>query len=209
MRTRACAAAAVSICLLAGAAWGCEGKTVIFEDDFRDDLGGWDPAPVMKIDNGSMILRLPHNRGAQAELNVAFLAPADMDLCADVVFPTEAPEAGPVAGLVFWATDYSNLYVAQVTMKGWAALFMRNDGKWWKLWDQEVAHIRQGPGASNRLRVRAKGSVVSVYVNGQKVRDSRAQPPTVQARFGAYVERERLVDGHAFLFRNFKVTQTD
>ncbi len=38
------AAVAVAILIVAGSAWrasACEGKEIVFEDDFKDDAGGW------------------------------------------------------------------------------------------------------------------------------------------------------------------------
>jgi len=203
---RVCSAAIVTLCLLAGAAWGCEGTTLIFEDDFQDDLGGWDKEPAMKIEHGAMVLRPPGDRVSLSELNTAFLA-TDVDACTEVVLPTEPPDSGLAAGIVFWAVDYGNYYLAVVTVNGRAALYRRSNQKWFKVWEEEPSQVRSGLGASNLLRVVAKGNRVSVYVNGAKVKDTRVQVPPGETRFGTYVERNKAVEGHAFSFRNFKVTK--
>lgn len=208
MRSRVCAAAAVTICLLANAAWGCEGKTVIFEDDFQDDLGGWPgDSTSMKFDKGTMVLQPPVNFKTTMRLNAAFTA-TDLDLCAEAVFPTENPEAGPSIGVLFWGIDYANLYLAHLSLKGTAGLTRRFNQKWATIWEQDVPKAKQGPGASNIIRVVAKGNLVSVYINGEKVRDTRAQPPG-EARFGTYAERNTAVEGQNFMFKKFKVTKPD
>lgn len=180
MRSRVCAAAAVTICLLANAAWGCEGKTVIFEDDFQDDLGGWPgDSTSMKFDKGTMVLQPPVNFKTTMRLNAAFTA-----------------------------TDLANLYLAHLSLKGTAGLTRRFNQKWATIWEQDVPKAKQGPGASNIIRVVAKGNLVSVYINGEKVRDTRAQPPG-EARFGTYAERNTAVEGQNFMFKKFKVTKPD
>ena len=208
MRYRVCSAAVLMATLMIGAAWGCEGKTLIFEDKFQDDLGGWDKEPAMKIEDGSMVLRPTGSNGSLSELNTAFLA-TDVDVCAEVVLPREFPETGPTAGLLFWAVDYSNMYLSVVSLKGQAFLYRRSNQKWFKIWDQEAPRAKQGPGASNLLRVVAKGNLVTVFVNGEKVREVRVQAPSGETRFGTYVERDKPVEGQTFAFKNFKVTRPE
>lgn len=202
------AAVGVFSLLAANAAIACQGKTVIFEDKFEDDSGGWDPDKVVTFENSAMNIRVGKDSIQAPELNNAFTL-RDADICVEAVFPTTATDNNPKVGIEFWAPDYANAYLFQVGYDGTAAIYRLVNNKWAAIHSQEMNGVKKTPGASNLLRVTLKGNVVSMYVNGVKYRDQRAQAPTTDTRFGVRVERSKVGDEQMFMFKNFKVTSVD
>src|SRR6202022_2741527 len=95
---------------VANVAIACQGKTVIFEDKFNDDSGGWELDKLISFENSAMNARLPAD-------NVAFPV-RDADICVEVVNPTATADDDPSSGIVFWAQDYSNYYLFLVRARG-------------------------------------------------------------------------------------------
>jgi hypothetical protein len=191
---------------LPGAAMACQGSTVVIEDQFADDSGGWDPSDAVTFAEGMTI-----DIGAEytnfKELNVAF-AVGDADICADIAFPTGASN-NPAGGLMFWSIDYSNFYLLQVSQAGSASLWRLKDGKWGKLYSADVAGIKKEPGAVNSLRVTLKGNTITAYVNGEKFRTQKAQAPKGDSQFGVYVQVDQAAAdaaGRTFTVKSYKVT---
>jgi hypothetical protein len=69
--------------------------------------------------------------------------------------------------------------------------------------------LKKNPGDSNLLRVTLKGNLVSMYVNGTKLKDIRAQAPTTDARFGVYAQRSKAGSEQIYVFKSIKVTTID
>jgi hypothetical protein len=195
--------------LAANAAIACQGKTVLFEDKFADDTGGWDPRPTVStvtFENSAMNIRMAKDRDSYQLQNVAF-AFRDADICVEAVFPTT--ETDNVVGLEIWAPDYMNLYLFRVAQNGTAGIYRLINDKWTVIHTQEMNAVKKTLGASNLLRVTLKGNLISMYVNGVKYRDQRAQAPTTETRFGVYADRNNTADEQVFTFKNFKVTSAD
>jgi hypothetical protein len=192
--------------LAANAAIACQGKTVLFEDKFEDDSGGWDPDKSVTFENSAMIIRVAKDDQARQERNAAF-ALRDADICVEAAFPTT--ETDNVVGLVFWAPDYMNHYLFQIASAGTAALYRKVNGKWTAIHSQDMDAVKKTPGVSNLLRVTLKGNLISMYVNGVKYRDQRAQSPTTETFFGVFGGREKTGDERKFTFKNFKATSAD
>lgn len=208
----------LAICMLVLAtatASACEGKKVILEDGFVDELSGWEADPVIKIGGGAMTIALKADAQgtteSNTELNKVFHV-KDADLCVDAIFPTTL-EGEPGVGLVFWATDYSNYYLLLAKPSGHAAVHRRLAGKWIMIGEnKDVGALKRDAGASNRLRVVAKGNVFSASVNGAKVAESRAQPPEADWKFGLYGQTDKpatAAPARTIVFKNFKATSTD
>jgi hypothetical protein len=192
--------------LAANAAIACQGKTVLFEDKFEDNTGGWDPFPSVTFENSAMNIRMAKGRNTYQEQNVAF-AFRDADICVEAVFP--ATESNDVVGLEFWASDYMNCYMFWVAQDGAAGISRLVNGNWTKIHEQEMNVVKKTAGASNLLRVTLKGNLISMYVNGVKYRDQRAQAPTTETRFGFWTEGREIEDVQMYTFKNFKVTSAD
>ncbi|WP_141701239.1 hypothetical protein [Methyloceanibacter methanicus] len=66
--------------------------------------------------------------------------------------------------------------------------------------------IETAPGASNTLRVDAKGNTLGFYINGTKVRELRGQAPKGSWRFGVSGDNFDKSDEATVLFTKMKVT---
>lgn len=191
----------------AGPAQACNGKSTILEDSFADDTGGWESDPVMKFENGAMAVTPTATGTVFRELNAGFLA-KELDFCVDTVWPDKIDNA-PAFGLIFWAPDYRNHFLAQIDTKKQASLHRYTNEVWAMIWRGDVASIKNGPGEANNLRVVAKDNLITFYVNGEKVKATKAQMPKLESRFGVYLQRGKGVEGQVFRFKNFKATMPE
>jgi hypothetical protein len=193
--------------LIGGSGFACEGTNVVFEDKFQDDSGGWDPADSIKFGATGLDVDVGAEFTNFKELNSAF-AVGDADICIDVAFPKTIAN-NPSVGIMFWAVDYSNFYLFQVSQAGSASLWRMNNSKWNKIFSGDVAAIKKDAGAVNTLRVTVKSGTITAYVNGEKVRSQKAQAPKADSQFGLYVQVDDPVaeaDGRIFNVTNYKVT---
>jgi hypothetical protein len=197
--------------LVAGThALACQGKSVVFEDTFKDDLGGWEEDKNIKIGGGSMQVTLTQAANSNKELNTSFLV-KDADICVEGTFPQDTT-GSPGFGIMFWAVDYRNFYMFQVSMAGKAYLFRYATDRWVTIYSVDTPLVKKEAGATNMIRVTFKDQVISTYVNGTKVRDIRGQKPRDETAFGVYAEvtKEGVASASPVMtFKNFKVTSAD
>jgi hypothetical protein len=189
-----------------GAAFGCEGKQVIFEDQFTDNSGGWTLVPPFaRVEHGALIIDPPPQK-MQKTLNVTF-GVRDADICAEVVLPQNDSKVG--AGLAFWSKDAQNLFGLQIKGDGGVGIWRLEDGKWLAIrGDTPDIAVKKNPGATNTLRATVKGGLVSLYVNGAKIQDIRAQAPQRDWYFGLYGMNS--TDGPVSItFKKVKVTSAE
>lgn len=200
---------AAAICLATGSApvLGCEGKTIIFEDNFRDATGGWVAGSHYSIENGLLTIHIKPDVGGRFVLNGTFPL-KDADICADVVFPTTGADLNPALGIVFWMAD-DTAYSASINQKG--ELFVRKyfNKSWNTIVNQPVKAIRTNPEAENRIRVVLKGNLITVYVNREKIRETKAPAPSTPSTFGITTLRDKNGTDQAFIVKAVKVTTAD
>jgi len=201
--------AAVGLCglLAASAAVACQGKTVILEDKFKDDSGGWDTDPTISFQNSAMTVRMAAEQSSFRDLNLVFLV-READICVDATFPATT-DNDPGVGIIFWAPDYKAFYLFMVFISGKVGIHRFADNNFVTVHSQPMAEVKKGPGATNQLRVTLKGNLVTMYVNGTKYRDQRSPPPTKDSMFGLYAQFDKVTPGQTFLFTNLKVTSVD
>ncbi len=209
LRRKILITAAVGLCaiLSAGATFACEGKTVIFEDNFKDDSGGWDRDQALRFRNNSMTIQFPSDVTSFRNLNLLFLV-RDADICVETAFPA-ATDNNPMAGIIFWAPDYKSFYLFSVAADGTAGIHRFAQNKFLTVHSQVMAEVKKGPGAVNLLRVTLKGNLVAMYVNGAKYRDQHAPQPAGDVMFGTYAQVDKWKEGQIFLFKHLKVTSID
>ena len=66
--------------------FACEGRDLVFEDDFKSDLGGWDPNQGLTFGElGGKVIFARHWENVQI-MNFA-VSPLDGDLCMTASFP--------------------------------------------------------------------------------------------------------------------------
>lgn len=139
----------------ASAAEACEGSTVVFEDDFKDDAGGWAIGDDIEVKDGSFVIKLGPD-GMESNLNITHTV-HDADICSEAVWPEgESKILG--AGLLFWGEDTRTYFQFGILNNGKFWIARRYDGKWHTVVENVPSRaIDTKPGAVNKLRVKASG----------------------------------------------------
>ena len=164
---------------LAGAlsAHACDGQTgaVIFQDNFADDLGGWDldrgDHPKDQITPPDFVFTLSGDGFADSAQNLTFNATVG-DYCMDFILPpAPAPDNRVVAGVILWATDYKNYLLVQASTNGDVELYRKSAGNWQKVFTVNSPAFNASAGrrqfAARRRRRRSKADGLSQRKNGQ------------------------------------------
>jgi len=202
-------AASLSIILFLPAtpAFGCEGKRILFEDNFTDASGGWFTDSRVRIANSSFIIKAPVD-GAYTTLNAGYPVKGDADICVEVGWPqNEISNAS--AGVAFWAEDYTNYFLFLIRGAGSFGVFRKSNGKWFTISSSTpVAAVKAAVNATNVLRVRVKGDLASLFVNNAQMRDLRGSAPQAGWLFGMLVESNDKENEIEIPFKRFKVTDT-
>jgi hypothetical protein len=187
------------------AAEACEGSSVVFEDDFKDDAGGWAISEDIEVKDGSFVIKLPPD-GMESNLNITHTV-QDADICSESVWPEdESKTLG--AGLLFWGEDTRTYFQFGILNNGKFWIARRYDGKWHTVVENVPSRaIETKPGATNKLRVKVSGNSASFYINGSKVRDLRGQPPKAGWRFGLSGDNFDKDKSAQVTFKNVKVTE--
>lgn len=188
-----------------GAADACEGSSVVFEDNFADDAGGWAINPDIEVKDNAFVIKLRPD-GMESNLNITYTV-ENADICGDTVWPEgESKTLG--AGLLFWGEDTRTYFQFGVLNSGKFWVARRYDGKWHTVVENvESSAIDTKPGATNRLRVKVSGNTASFFINGTKVRDLRGQPPKAGWRFGLSGDNFDKDKDARVTFKNVKVTE--
>ncbi len=177
----------------------------IFADDFKDDGGGWDLSEKnLSFGAEGMAARVDKGAILSQTLNLTFAA-ADASLCTDYVLP-DVKDPVPSQGIIFWASDYKNYYLAQTDINRKLYIYSKINNAWTRLYDADVPGLKVEPGDVNEMVVEMHDSTVTVSVNGTLIRRFRAQPPEGIARFGLYAQSSDKVamdGGVKFLFKSF------
>ncbi len=187
------------------AAEACEGSSVVFEDNFKDDAGGWAINQDVEVKDGAFTIKLRPD-GMESNLNVTYTV-KDADICSDAVWPDgEAKTLG--AGLLFWGEDTKTYFQFGVLNNGKFWIARRYDGKWHTVVENIASDaINKKPGETNKLRVKVSGNNAAFYINGTKVRELRGQPPKYGWRFGLSGDNFDKDKEARVTFKNVKVTE--
>jgi hypothetical protein len=200
----AIAAAMLSCAGLLGPASACEGTSVVFEDKFTDDAGGWALNQDVEVKDGSFTFKLPPD-AMQSDLNVTYTVD-DADICSETVWPSDGSTILG-AGLLFWGEDNRNYLQFGVLNNGKFWIARRLDGKWHTIVENiDSSAIKVKPGETNMLRVKASDSTASFFINGTKVRDLRGQAPKGGWRFGLSGDNFDKDKNARVVFKSVKVT---
>jgi hypothetical protein len=155
-----------------------------FYDDFKSPDRGWgEPEATHNFQDGKMVVKAKENGGT----SVIYwpLLFNNVTICSEITAPPELKKADGDAsgGIIFWAVDYQNLYVAEIFVDGTYAVLRRIAGRWIAVVPRTKADgIRPGPSAVNQLKVAAGSNLASLFINGAKITTFWGQPP---ARGGA------------------------
>ena len=187
-------------------ALACDGSETIFEDKFEDEAGGWSHKDTVEVKDGSFIFKLPAD-DMQSNLNVTYTV-EDADICTEAVWPQSGDQPVLGAGLLFWGEDNRTYYQFGILNNGRYWIARKQDGTWLGTIAANIDSpaIKTAPGASNTLRVTAKGDTLAFYINGTKMRELRGQAPSGGWRFGLSGDNFDKQKEATVLFTNMKVT---
>ena len=174
---------AVAIAIVAAAvSAGWAGK-VLFEDKFASLDPAWGfPGETLNVKDGMLVVTLKPNDGLTF-LNQANIFPNDLDASCTIKW-LKAPSIH-VAGLIFWAKDQSDYYLALISSNGQLAVqhLVANRFLMPVTW-HPVEAIKQGEGAENQIKVVTKGNQAKIFINGKEEITTKGQPPQGAASSG-------------------------
>jgi hypothetical protein len=182
--------------------------SVIFEDTFADDSGGWESDSALKLGGGALTMHLDPKYDDFSELNGTFNA-SDADYCMEVVVPKSVADDNPVTvGLLFWAADYNNFFLVQIQSDGHEQLYRRTAGTWAMVADLTNPSVKLDPGSVAAIRVQAAGNLIAPTVNGVDLKKVRAQMPSGPLKFGVHIEtfKDNPAPGISVSVKRFRVT---
>jgi hypothetical protein len=180
------AAAAVMLSLslvLPAAAAPCPG-IVVFQDSFTAPNPALDasaiPQSKVTIQGGKAeVTFLQAGMGRNEEyLGIQY---GDANLCGTFATATADKAENQVAGIIFWATDYSAFYSFQIMpASGQFVILQMVPGTGWTTplaWTASAAIVKT-MGAANTLQVQTKGKTATLFINGQQVGTFSGAPPS-------------------------------
>jgi hypothetical protein len=215
---RVICAVLTSLLFLPTIAMACPGQvgSVIFQDNFADDSGGWGSvvAPDAEFKGGALLLH-PNPRGPTETIttfmisNLMFTA-GNADYCTEFVLPKAPADDNPVsAGLVFWKTGPLDEFAFYVYTTKSGRLSKLAANVWTDVFSayQNITAVKVEPDAVNSLRVLAKDGKLTLFVNGSQIKVIQAPQPTTALPFGIYASVDKATDTNPTVkFTSFSVT---
>jgi hypothetical protein len=166
--------------------------TAALYEDFKPPKGGWDEtSEAFFFKDGRMVLKLEANT-TQAQLYLPLLVKA-VTICSEIISPPEvkSQDGNAAGGIIFWATNNRNYYLAQIYINGSYDIWRRSAGSWITVVPRTKADsIRQGPSAVNQLKVTTGINAATLTINGTKIVDFRGQTPNRGWMTGLYGQSE-------------------
>jgi hypothetical protein len=172
----------------------CPG-TVIFQDKFSDgdsffNLQTGTPAQLSVQGGKGQIIVQQASYGQSVQYTG--LQFGDANICGTFnTLPTDKAE-NQMAGIEFWATDYSNLcsFIINPT-NGQFQIAQKIAGNWTVIVTStpNTAVVR-GMGKTNTLRVQTKGNLASFYINNQLVETFTVTAPAGGGVVGVYAQSD-------------------
>ena len=188
-------------------ALACKGPTTLFTDDFREVDESWGvEGDSVTVDGGRVVIKADPN--TMYKLLYSGTQFENMDYCVTVRMPNNTPEdtRGSMAGMVFWAQDYSNLFAFEISVDGRVALERLSKGKWTNVLDwRKPDGVLVGPSSKNVLQVTANGNSLILSVNDTKIGTIKATRPEGGGQIGLIGQSEKG-KRNAWKFLSLKVT---
>jgi hypothetical protein len=164
---------------------------VIFEDNFASLDPSFTPSPAIQAKDGKLTITMGANGWERLLYQVGFFSDSDLSL----TFSCTAGDAtsGNAVGILFWGTDTSNFYLAEVTMDGGGYIFRLSGGRWLTPASVPASPaVKKGIGASNLVRVVTKGNRATLYINGTQVTAITGIPPSGGGLVGIYSQCDNV-----------------
>lgn len=184
-------------------------RAAAFYDNFTSPDGGWgQPSDTKYFKDGRMVLH-PAVNAAVSWIYFPALFKEGVTVCSEVLAPQEVRAAAGEAagGVIFWATDYSTYYVAEIYANGTFSVWRRRAGKWIAVVPRRPSPLlRQGPGAVNQLKVTAGSRQAKLFINGREAAVFWGQPPGRGGAVGLFGQSEKK-ESNAWQFASIGVVE--
>ena len=193
-------------------AHACDLQTgsVVFQDKFTDDSGGWDfTPPVNQVKPPDFLFTLTSKIYTSVTENLTFNSTFG-DYCMDFVLPKSiAPDNTVSAGMIVLAADYNNYYLILTNSNGAVTMFKKTAGAY-----TAIFTVANAPGfnaaadAVNSLRVVATNDQkLTITLNSQPLKVIRVQTPPGALTFGVFVECDKPPPSDTLIrIKEFSVT---
>ena len=175
MAQSACWAALVAILaatFTGSPAVACQGKNVLFEDNFAAVNPRWEMWNQVKIQSGAM--QITATAGHIAAIFYKGEAFDKADMCVDTIVPAVSDVRNQgMPSLIFEGQAYDDFYAFYVSpANGTAAITRLLKNKWLHpIPFRKADGIAAAPGATNTLRLTLNGAHATAYINGVKFTD--------------------------------------
>lgn len=185
-------ASAIVFTLAIGVAPGfaCGAGKIIFEDKFQTLDQSWGIASDDKsffVDAGTVVLR-PDASYLKWPLSQSDYY-GDVNVCAEInIVDTPSPDQ-TLAGVLFWAADYDNMYLFNVSSLGTFSVQRRTHGKWltpihWTA----TSSIKQGTNQWNELEIQTRGNQATFLINKTQLGQINGSAPDGGGLVGVVAE---------------------
>ena len=162
----------------------CQSKTFIIDEPFKTPDAGWD-APDKFLSYGPSGASIVSDPGkGYFSLNKNYTSDG-VDLCSTFAWPAsldKIEDKKPVnAGVLFWAKDNNNYYVAVMNAAGSVYVSRMIAGKWSRINTKDFNDpkvVRLSASDKNEVEVQITGSHAAIRLNGQPVFEVNGQPPS-------------------------------
>jgi hypothetical protein len=160
---------------------------VLFEDDFATLDSGLEYENFVSVKDNVLSIERPASSVLRVEYQSVLFE--NVDLTAKVRLADPMGETGAAAGLIFWAKDYTDYYVLQISDSGTFCVARETPQRWlcpiaWRTTDA----LKTEPGDWNELRVVAVGNHATISINGEEVGKIKGRAPDGGGVIGFYAE---------------------
>jgi hypothetical protein len=164
--------AALAAIIATGPAVACQGKSVLFEDNFAAVNPRWEIWNQTKVQGGAM--QITATAGHIAPIFYKGEAFDKADICVDAIVPSVGdPKTLGMPSLIFEGQAYDDFYAFYVSPGfGTAGVLRLLKNKWLRpIPFRKADGIVTSPGATNKLRLTLNGAHATAYINGVKFTD--------------------------------------
>lgn len=189
---------------------GCDGKTVLFADDFNPPSKSWGPAGSTVFRGGKYVATVdPNGSVADWPGDVTFSGPHS--ICAQVKLPND-PQSAAGSGILFWISSEKNQlgqrdrYMAMVSPDGYYWVARSAKGERSEIVESvQSSIVRTGPDAVNEISVDLTETGGVLSINGREVGRFSGQAP--KQSFAGITAGAPLDKKHVVEFSRFRVVK--
>lgn len=170
----------------------CKPSTASLYDDFHKPDVGWNIAPsdpIRYVDGQLAMTLKPKDWTSLIYMSLRY---QNATVCGHIKSPPQVKSpADAVAGFIFWAFNYDNYYLVEISVDGKYAVFRRLDAAWITVVPfTKSEHVNSGADAVNEIRVQLVDNFGALFINGVKITEFRGQPPKGGGAVGMHSEAE-------------------